>query len=152
MTIDQIMTRIDKKVKPTCWIWKTKSNTPFGYGLAIYNGKRRTLHRIMWEVFYGPIPKGKCVLHHCDTPACCNPKHLWLGTHKDNTQDLIRKGRSNPPEGERAGNAKLTNEDVLEIRRLCEEGDFNQPEIAKMFGVGQHAISRIKNRLRWKHI
>jgi predicted XRE-type DNA-binding protein len=98
-----------------------------------------------WEFANGPIPKGKCVLHRCDNPSCCNPDHLFLGSHKDNTQDAIRKGRFkfNLPK------PKLTSNQVEEIRTLYGSVDYTQSELAEKFGVHQSQISRIVRRLRW---
>ncbi len=82
-----------------CWGWKG-STFGFGYGrlslAAIeYGGKMRPVgaHRFSWEHHNGPIPKGLFVLHTCDNPPCCNPRHLWLGTIQDNNLDCIKKGR-----------------------------------------------------------
>lgn len=78
------------KVNPTtkCWIW-TGATTAFGHGIF----SRTTAHRIAWELYNNNIPKGLCVLHRCDVPSCVNPEHLFLGTHADNMQDKVNKGR-----------------------------------------------------------
>jgi hypothetical protein len=75
-----------------CWIWEGTTNSQ-GYGSITIKGKEKKAHRVSWELFNGPIPKGLLVLHKCDTPACINPHHLFLGTHRDNIQDCIKKGR-----------------------------------------------------------
>ena len=77
-----------------CWMW-TGALAGRGYGKLRDVGVRRLLyaHRVSWEVTNGPVPDGFCVLHQCDNPACVNPSHLWVGTKKDNTQDMVRKGR-----------------------------------------------------------
>ena len=49
--------------------------------------------RYAYEIWVGPIPDGKSVLHRCDNPACCNPAHLFIGTQLDNMRDMIAKGR-----------------------------------------------------------
>jgi hypothetical protein len=80
-----------------CWLW-TSQRTPEGYG-QFHFGRRGTppwyAHRLAWELSNGPIPDGLSVLHHCDTPSCVNPQHLFLGTQTDNMQDASRKGRLN---------------------------------------------------------
>lgn len=140
-----------------CWKW-CGSKLVSGYGLYTFRRHQKGIqnrvlvHRLVWVLFNGPIPNGKWILHHCDNPACCNPDHLFCGTPADNGRDKSLKGRSNPPVGERAGNSKLTDEDVIEIRKVCSLGTVNQTEIAKLYKIGQYEISRIKNRKRWKHI
>lgn len=78
-----------------CWLWLSQ-RTPGGYG-QFHFGPRGTppwyAHRLSWELANGPVPDGLSVLHHCDTPACVNPQHLFVGTHTDNMRDASRKGR-----------------------------------------------------------
>jgi hypothetical protein len=76
-----------------CWPWQSSAN-PKGYGTHVRIDGEQLAHRSAYRVWVGPIPDGLCVLHHCDNPICCNPKHLFLGDNNDNTQDMIRKGRS----------------------------------------------------------
>lgn len=75
-----------------CWIWNAGKFTA-GYGAYQVDGKVRYAHRIAYELINGPIPAGAHLLHSCDTPACVNPDHLTAGTHQDNIQDAISKGR-----------------------------------------------------------
>lgn len=92
--------RFWKYVKKTkdCWMWDGAISTTFKYG-AIQGrdsfGKKIPIyaHRLSYEMHYGPIPKGKCILHICDNPPCVNPKHLRMGTQKDNMQDMWNKKR-----------------------------------------------------------
>lgn len=81
-----------------CWIWLGAREMPFGYGKMsiIISGRARTIsaHRVSFSEFNSKIPDGMCVLHKCDTPSCVNPKHLFLGTYKQNTQDMMLKGRA----------------------------------------------------------
>lgn len=82
-----------------CWVWNGTRNK-HGYGVKqtrIERGRWRTrlTHRLAYEWANGPIPKGMSICHHCDNPPCCNPAHLFIGTHKDNVHDAIRKGRAN---------------------------------------------------------
>lgn len=77
-----------------CWLW-TGCVTPKGYGYVgpkVSSGSRFA-HRISWEAANGPVPDGMFVLHRCDNPPCVNPAHLFLGTARDNTEDMVRKGR-----------------------------------------------------------
>jgi hypothetical protein len=75
-----------------CWLW-TKSCTSKGYGQFKFKEQKDTTHRIAWKLTHGPIPDGLLVLHRCDVRNCVNPAHLFLGTPKDNTQDMMSKGR-----------------------------------------------------------
>lgn len=92
--LERLLNKIEINDATDCWIWQGGKNN-IGYGMIRHDDKMRTTHRVSYEVHKGNIPKGMCVLHSCDNPLCCNPNHLRLGTHKDNTQDMIRKGRSN---------------------------------------------------------
>lgn len=119
--------------------------------------KYKTAHRKSWEEFKGPIPRGLCVLHRCDNKICINPDHLFLGTHKDNVQDMHRKGKWRPPSpirphtwGERNPQAVLSNTQVSEIRRLRGEG-HSGVSIAEKFGTNRVYIYAICSGRKRKH-
>lgn len=125
----------------SCWIWMLSENH-HGYGQHEGQGA----HRTSWELHRGVIPEGMLVLHKCDNRLCVNPAHLYLGTPKDNTQDMIRKGRnSNTVPAIRKANTKLTDTQVAEIRRKYEEGDVPQRSLAKEYNV---SVSRISELVR----
>jgi hypothetical protein len=93
--IDDFWRYVDQSRGPrNCWPW-TRYRDKEGYGRATPKDLRQSplVHRHVWTIVHGKIPKGLHVLHHCDNPACCNPSHLWLGTHQDNMKDRDRKGR-----------------------------------------------------------
>jgi hypothetical protein len=75
-----------------CLLW-VGNTTPNGYGQMTIGGKKIQVHRLSYEINGGDIPDGMLVCHHCDVRSCINPNHLFLGTHKDNTQDMMKKGR-----------------------------------------------------------
>jgi hypothetical protein len=110
-------------------------------------------HRYSWELHFGPVPAGLQVCHHCDNRGCVRPDHLFLGTPADNTRDMCEKGRqghrSSP--GEKNGFAKLTNDQVLEIRRRTANGETGTT-LARELGVSNSAISGIVLRKSWRHI
>lgn len=129
-----------------CWIWtgyRIGHDRSRRASLKV-NGKNAYASRISWGLFRGEIPEGICVCHHCDNVLCVNPSHLFLGTHSDNMQDMIRKGRS--------GRIKLNRDKVIKIREMYALGGMMQSELAELFNVGRATICFIVNRKNWKHI
>jgi hypothetical protein len=123
------------KVRRTdfCWFWTGQTNRG-GYGVHC----KSVAHRIGWELTRGPIPmdKDKCfVLHTCDNRRCVNPNHLYLGSKKENGRDSSVRKRYEHRRGESATRSKLTEAQVLEIRRLCAIPGANKSEVARQFGI-----------------
>jgi hypothetical protein len=141
----------------SCWEWQG-ARSPKGYGaINDGNGRARRAHRIAWEIYShwnNPIPPGLQVCHHCDSPACVNPAHLFVGTPADNTADMIEKGRQLIPvvKGESHGGSRLVENQVLEIRRLYSTGGFTQQQLGNLFGVTRSAISLIVRHKKWTHL
>ena len=135
----------------TCWEWVGGLNST-GYGVMGIDYKKYLAHRIVYKEIYGEIMNGLFVLHKCNNPKCCNPNHLYLGTQTDNVEQMFKEGRANTACGERTGAAKLTEKDVLEIRRLYLTGDYSQRDLGKMFEVDHKVICNIINRNAWRHI
>ena len=128
-----------------CWEW-TKGRVGLGYGrLSVGKGEVRA-HRFAFSTAFGPIPNGMMVCHRCDNPACCNPNHLFLGTHDDNMADMAMKGRS--LQGVKHHKAKLNDAEVRAIRL---DGRM-QIELAEAYGVTQGLIGMIKRREIWSHL
>jgi len=126
----------------TCWLW-TAAPDGHGYGkLQVGTFKKPRLtsaHRFSYELEYGPLPKGKHVLHHCDVTLCVRPDHLYSGTNADNMSDKVAKGRQT--RGARHPFAKLSDEQVREIRSL---GDIAAPgKLAKRYGVSYFTIRNV---------
>jgi len=145
---------IYKTSKDSCWLWTAAKNA-MGYGVigkGPCNSGNVLAHRASWIIHNGAIPDGSCVLHKCDTPACVNPNHMWLGTRPENNADMARKGRRRAigPAPERAANAKLSWSKVAEIRSIYNQGKTGQVPLSKMFGVSQHAIWAIINNITWR--
>lgn len=178
--ISRFWKKVEIREQDDCWNWKHSLNR-CGYGIH-HKSKRRILAHVLARFISSgvwPSP-GFYTLHECDNPACCNPRHLWIGTHLDNMRDRDRKGRvasgdragtrtkpeSTPrgdvhwsrrtPEkmarGESFSPSKLNTEKVLEIRRLWSTGNHTQEAIARMFGVIQSNVSAIVLRRSWKHV
>lgn len=126
-----------------CWEWTARRH-PLGYGMFRIAGSVQYAHRVSYRLYVDEIPEGMCVCHHCDNPGCVNPAHLFLGTHTDNMRDCNNKGRRPAAGvfGEKHGMAKLTNAQVVEIRKMRSEG-ATQFDIAKEFGVARQTISHI---------
>lgn len=145
-TEERFWSKVDKT--ETCWLW-TAGLHEFGYGHWAYGGRggpQTTSHRFAWVVTHGEIPSGMFVCHRCDVPACVNPAHLFLGTHKQNMTDMVARGRNQ--RGARHALAKLTTSDVDLIRAACAAGE-TQKVIARRFSVSQASISNIRVGKRW---
>lgn len=159
-----------------CWEWQGYRN--HGYGRIWHCGKYHEVHRVALERAIGKELGSLQSLHHCDNPPCCNPEHLFPGTHDDNMADLTRKGRRpkgdmiwtrNDPErlkavvaarkikfpdgttkkGQDHASSKLKEKDVLEILSLRQK--LTQKEIGKIFGVTSVTISKIFLGKLWSH-
>lgn len=133
-----------------CWTW-TAATGRGGYGVLRANNKQQRAHRYSYELHYGPVPNGLWVLHRCDNPPCVRPDHLFLGTVRDNVADMDAKGRRVAPAGTANTMAKLTESDILTIRKLVAEG-IPQKELSAIYGVSRGTISLAVNRLTWSHV
>lgn len=93
---NEILERIDRNTIPEpntgCLLW-TGASHRFGYGQMRIKKKTHNVYRIVYELINGPLGKGQVIRHKCDTPQCCSPNHLEVGTQTDNMQDMSRRGR-----------------------------------------------------------
>jgi hypothetical protein len=135
---------VDIKSVDECWEWQG-SKTSNNYGVIYWNGKVSYAHRLSLEFSGEEIPSRYHACHRCDNPPCVNPKHLFVGSPRDNMLDKVSKGRHTF--GEKHPNAKLTNAEVLAIRDMAEDGVFFS-DIARTFGVSDSHISTIVARLK----
>jgi hypothetical protein len=140
-----------KETESGCLEW-TRGRDNDGYGCVWMLGKTKKVHRLMWEFTNGELPKDVCVLHRCDNPACCNPNHLFTGSVKDNSVDMVSKGRS--AKGSKDANSVLTEEQVSEIRKEYVRGSskHGSGSLAKKYGVHFHTILFIVNGKTWRHV
>lgn len=133
---------------------KSNGRESHRYGRFTKDGKKVLAHRYAYELAHGEIPSGMCVLHRCDNTKCCNPDHLFVGTHQDNMADMKSKGRHirTPPKpisGEQSPVAKLSDKEVQEIvsRRIAGE---KTASIAAAYGIHQSYVSRLARGIRRK--
>lgn len=147
MTIEErFWEKVDKKGEDECWNWKAYIDKD-GYGRFGIDSGIDYAHRVSYILAHGEIFEELCVLHHCDQPDCCNPKHLFLGTNVDNMKDRDNKGRC--AVGERSGQAKLTQEMVNDIRRKYCSGE-KIPDLANEYNVASETIRMIVRNEKWK--
>lgn len=160
--VERFWSKVDRRGEDDCWEW-TAGKYGVGYGAFKYEGKTDGAHRIAFELVNGALDGLQCC-HTCDNRACCNPKHLFRGTAKDNAIDRNKKGRHWAPSGnshytylhpemkqygERNGGAKLTVEDVRKIREMRKQG-IVQRVVASLFGIDRANVSHIERGKSWK--
>ena len=140
----------------TCWLWTAATRTPGphgGYGKFATGRHRKQknymAHRFSWMLANGPIPQGLCVLHSCDNRLCVNPDHLFLGTQRDNANDMLAKGRS--AKGEKHPHAILSESTVKQIRDAFKGGQ-TCVSLANQFNIRYVTIQGIIHNRNWKHI
>ena len=140
-----------------CWQWRGAKNE-HGYGV-IGKGARGSgnikANRLSYQIFYNKnLTSKECVCHSCDNPECTNPNHLFLGNQRENIRDMICKNRNSPPPvrlGELNNKAKLTKDNVQEIRKLSVQG-MSSRKIAALFSVNKTSILSIINNKSWRHV
>lgn len=148
--IAKLEARFLAKVEKTsgCWLWDGYRNKN-GYGTFYFQGRTVWAHRMSYALFVGVIPTGFCVCHRCDVRFCVRPEHLFVGTHKENMQDCLAKGRACPPSGEDHHSAKLTKSQVADIRLEYSLGLSTQAEIGARYGVSRQQVSLVVNNRVW---
>lgn len=169
---DEYLKRVEQRLiaqskrNGECLEWTGRFN-PFGYGifkirssetqwLTYITPKKSSIsistHRVAYKIWKGDIPEGIYVLHKCDNRACIEPSHLYLGTHKDNMDDMKNKKRQDMRPGELHHLNKMTNKDVIEIRKLWDSGKETQAGLSRKYNVSTACIHSIAKRKSWKHI
>lgn len=133
-----------------CWLWSAGVSSK-GYGHFFVEGKQMPAHRVAWAIEHGADAGDLMVCHKCDIPSCVRPDHLFLGTNADNIRDMWAKGRRKEPIGEASLNAKLTENEVREIRALRPQG-VTAGDIAKRFGICYSHVYDIWNRVAWGNV
>lgn len=152
--VERFWAFVDKGRSDLCWIW-TGGRTGHGYGSFFLDGRTQRAHRVCWEMLHGSIPDGLLVLHRCDNPLCVRPDHLFLGTHADNTRDMVHKSRGGTPPrliGERHPGARLDADIVRQIRSRYASGAITQSQLATDYGVSQGTIGFIVRGETWQDV
>ena len=142
--VERFFEKLNIKGENDCWEWSGCYCK--GYGKFSLEGHARIATRIMWRLYYGEDPCGQCLLHTCDNPSCCNPKHLFLGSIQDNNKDMAKKKRNK--RGEQHWNSKLGKQEVAEIYMSADSGVF----LAKKYEVSIATIHNIRNDASWTHV
>lgn len=136
--------QLDERTMPVpfcgCLIWLGGA-TSRGYGKMTFNYKTMLAHRVAWELRNGPIGSGLFVCHRCDTPACVNPDHLFLGTPQENMDDMAAKGRSKPPR-------VFSDDEVRLIRATTRQTNA----LASQFGVSRTTIKQVRSGRSYSHV
>lgn len=148
--VDRFFSKVNKT--DTCWLWSAYTRDGYGRTDGIVRretGGEYTAHRISWVLHNGVIPDGLQVLHKCDVRHCVNPRHLYLGTNRDNVTDRNTRGRTAHNKGEKHGRSKLTWEQVRAIRKEFAAG-ANNKDLSKKYGVAKSQIYFIVNFTNWK--
>jgi hypothetical protein len=134
---DRFWSKVDKS--GDCWVWRGAMRA--GYGCIKIDHHVVSAHRVAYEIAHGEIPNGWLVLHKCDNRPCVNPGHLFLGTHHDNMQDEMEKGR-HP--------SKLTSQEIQGIRNRHAQGGIGYGRLAKLYEVDKRTIAQIIKGEIWR--
>jgi hypothetical protein len=146
---EDVWKHIDKRSENECWECNIGLNG-LGYSRIQINGTRILSHRLAYQLTYGLIPDGLSVLHHCDNRKCCNPNHLFLGTYKDNSDDMISKGRRSDFSHNNNGMSKLSQYKVNEIRELYLTGKYTHKTLGKIYNINASTVGRIILKKTWR--
>ncbi len=159
--LQRFRSKVRVRHEDACWPWL--AGTVKGYGQFDLAGRPFKAQRVAWFVAFGTQPGESCVCHECDNPLCCNPKHLWLGSNARNTADKVTKLRqargarlaaSIRPKalrGEVAPPAKLTSDQVIEMRRRRAAGE-TYVSLGRSFGVSAVAARKAVIGRSWRHV
>lgn len=150
ITIARFWSKVAVRGASQCWLWRGAKDSG-GYGSFKLFGKPYIASRFAWELVNGEELGDRLGCHHCDTPPCCNPAHIYPGTHRSNFDDARDRGQWSPFEG-LAGTANpraiLSEADVASVRVAIAAGDTNKA-IAARYGVHHATISCIRRGRSW---
>lgn len=150
--IEHFWSKVDKT--GDCWLWTAGQKNSEGYGGFYVRQINNTVtcHKIAFCIEHNfglhDIPEGIVIRHLCNNHPCVNPAHLALGTHKDNSQDMVAAGNS--VAGEKNWKSKVDREKVKEMRRLWSTGDYTKSQLAELFNISGSAVWQIIANRTWK--
>lgn len=150
---EKLVSLVEFEPNTGCWLWPYSLGG--GYPDFRLNKERWRGHRLSYLVSRGKIPTGMRVCHKCDVPRRVNPDHLFVGTAKDNTLDMVAKGRGGRPPhifGARHHKAKLSEKDVTEIRVKYKEPGVTAALLATQYPASASAIAAAATGATWKHL
>jgi len=150
--VDRFWAKVDVCGPDDCWEWQA-GILKYGYGEFWLKGGMIGAHRVAYVLGKSKQPGKLSVCHSCDNRKCCNPRHLWLGTIRDNNQDRDTKGRHVSCPGEKHGMHILTGAEVKEIKNALK--NYSQgmcKELGQRYGVSIQTVSNIKCSKSWRHI
>jgi hypothetical protein len=152
---DNFYVRVLKHPGDGCWEWLgPKNNKGYGFTYIRELSRRMTAHRASYTLRYGQIPEGLWVLHRCDNPACVKPSHLFLGSPKDNVQDMIAKGRDNRKNGLKGEShvcSKHSDATIIAIRTDYIAG-VSIDRLCEVYSVSRNSIHDYTGGRSWKHL
>jgi hypothetical protein len=159
---ERFYSHVDVAGPDDCWEWTGSRHPDNGYAqiaVKCADGRWRPTHasRVALEIEGVDLGGGLQANHTCDNPGCVNPRHLYAGTHGDNMDDMVRRGRASRrhqrgPKGERNAHAKLTELDVVAIRAGYAAGRRVRGDLDRAFGVNWRTIYQVLERSRWSHV
>jgi hypothetical protein len=152
-TQERFWNKVEKMNLDGCWLWIGSKNDS-GYGkLTVGTRQAYRAHRLSYEMRYGAIPEGLCVLHRCDVRACVNPSHLFLGTVADNNRDAASKGRARSGQGIGSAHSRaVLNEQLIERIWLLRRFGLSPGKIARIIGLNRSTVKNVVYGGYWSHV
>ena len=147
---ERFWNKVDIRGPDDCWNW-TAGRMKTGYGSFRIYSRNYKSSQAVWMLTNGKIPPGMYVCHHCDNKICVNPRHLFLGTPADNARDMWAKGRGVSGRGILNGKTKITDEQVMELRILFQNG-MPKKELADLFHICVQYVGSICQRKRRNYV
>jgi hypothetical protein len=147
--VKALWAKVAKRGPDECWEWTAARQGSYGAFKAA--GRSLRASRLIYILTYGEVPLHLDILHSCDNSGCVNPAHLEPGTPRQNLKDCVDRGRKNAARGEAAGKAKLTSEQVYEVRRRYDAGE-SPLRLAQEFGLSGPGVCAVGLRQVWRHL